>query len=544
MNIKLLKLVLVFAFIVQVLTLHGQNEKQPNIVILLADDLGWVDISCDKTNMDNGSNYHQTPNIDKLAEQGVSFTGMYACQNCAPSRAALLSGEYAPRTGMYNVNSLDRGDKNSLIKPIEQNTALRPDLVTLAEELKKSGYITAHFGKWHLGPMQEIETINGFDYSYSADGEEFKNLKGKTNHFFAEQNQAGEWRFNMYGDRLSRFAQPYSEDYIEKYLQPYANGNNPETLKGTPKHINEALADATQDFLANKRVELGSQDKPFFMYVAFHLVHVPVHPRQDLVEKYRNIESKDPRHTNVEYAAFVEQLDQVVARILDQFKDPNGDGDYKDDVSDNTVIFFLSDNGAPNNSRGKGISNNKPLRGYKGMQYDGGTRVPLIVCWPDHIKAGRINNEAIHVVDLYPTICDLAQVDKTALNNYTLDGESITPVLLGQSDSLKRKSIFFHFPGYLDTRSKPSTIIIEDFGADRFKLLYDYESMNYELYQLSNDISESDNLLEDNPSKSTLRIAEKMSQNMVLWLKDLKPAQMTYRQTNQLVPLPVKLNNL
>src|SRR6476646_5724046 len=143
------------------------SPKSPNIVILLADDLGWTDLAVNGTSLGNGSKYHQTPQLDRLARQGMTFSSMYVQQNCTPTRAALMSGEYAPRTRMFNVDSLDRGANDSVILPPEQTTILKPEAVTMAETLQSAGYFTAHFGKWHMGPVHLISKVHGFNITYS-----------------------------------------------------------------------------------------------------------------------------------------------------------------------------------------------------------------------------------------------------------------------------------------------------------------------------------------------------------------------------------------
>jgi len=512
------------------------NPKPPNIVILLADDLGWIDLATNETSLGNGSKYHQTPNLDKFAKQGISFSSMYFCQNCAPSRAALLSGQYAPRTRIYNVGSLGRGDENSVIKPISQTTELNPDIITIAETLQKSGYLTAHFGKCGVGSTDLLEKSHGFDISYSTKINKIE--KKLETGYYPMADEYGKLNYNMFGDmagsRMSLFTEPYTNLYVNRFLKPYANNNDPSMLIGTPKHLTDAMADATADFLCYERTEKG-KDKPFFMYVAFNQVHVPIEPRIDLQSKYERIKSTDPRNTDPKFAAFTEHLDQVCQRIIDQLKDPNGDGDTSDDISDNTIIIFTSDNGGPSIE----LTRNAPLRGNKGMQYDGGIRVPMIIRWPGKIRAGITNSEALHAIDLYPTLAELAGAELPDSKIYPLDGESFAPILLGKTDHLNRTALYGHFPGYMDSRSQPTTFIIKDIGKDRYKMYYFYESQTYELYKINEDIGESKNLLTERPSSNVLSIANDLRDGILGWLKKMNPEQMTYRSSGDLVPLPV-----
>lgn len=515
------------------------KHTPPNIVLLLADDLGWIDLATSGTSLGNNSKYHQTPNLDKLAEKGVSFSSMYVCQNCAPSRAALLSGQYAPHTRIYNVESLDRGNKNSLIKPISQTVELNPDIITIAETLQKAGYLTAHFGKCGVGSTALLENSHGFDVSYTTKINKVE--KKLQTGYYPRPDENGKLQFNMYGDmvgsRMSQFTEPYSALYINRFLKPYANSNDPSTLIGTPKHLTDAMADATSDFLGKEWTKRG-KNKPFFMYVAFNQVHVPIEPRPDLLAKYEKLKSNDPRNKDVEYASFTEHLDQVCQRIIDQLKDPNGDGDTSDDISGNTVIMFTSDNGGP----GKKINRNAPLRGSKGMQYDGGIRVPMIIQWPGKTIPGTTCSEALHAIDIYPTLAEIGGAKFPDPKLYPLDGESFAPILLGQKKHLNRDAIFGHFPGYMDSRSKPTTFIIRDFGDERYKMFYFYEPQIYELYKISTDIGESENLLAGKPSEKVLSVANNMRYGMLGWLKKMDPEQMTYRSSGQLVPLPIPIS--
>ncbi|MGM0377573.1 MAG: sulfatase-like hydrolase/transferase, partial [Bacteroidota bacterium] len=375
---------------------------------------------------------------------------------------------------------------------------------------------------------------HGFDISYSTSQ---TNISKKIETgYFPKKDENGNLQFSMYGDmvgsRTSQFAQPYTAEYIRKYLAPYANNNDPQVLIGTAKHLTDAMADATADFLANEKPRLGP-DNPFFMYVAFNQVHVPIEPRPDLLAKYEQIETKDHRHTNKKYAAFIEQLDQVCARIIDQLKDPNGDGDSSDDISKNTIIIFASDNGG----LGGKLSSNSPLRGHKGMQTEGGIRVPFIVYWPNHIQKGVQSKQILHAVDIYPTLAEIAGANLPSPKNHPLDGESFAPILFGKKSHLDRNGIFGHFPGYMDTRSVPSTYVIKSIDEDIYKMTYYYESKNYELYRISDDLGEANNLLEGEPKREVLSIAQPLRKDILKWLERMDPEPMTYRDSGAFVPV-------
>ena len=214
--------------------------QKPNIVLLLADDLGWTDLAVNQTSVGNGSKYHQTPQLDRLARQGMSFSSMYVQQNCTPTRAALMSGQCAPRTRMFNVDSLDRGAKDTVIVPPQQTTILKPEAVTMAETLQSAGYFTAHFGNWHMGPANLITKVHGFNISYSRgdaandDVDEAGRVLagGGVPNFFAHPGKNG-WVFGGYGGGMKPFADPYSAENIARNREPYANGNDPRILAGS-----------------------------------------------------------------------------------------------------------------------------------------------------------------------------------------------------------------------------------------------------------------------------------------------------------------------
>ena len=513
---------------------------KPNIVLLLADDLGWTDLAVSGTSLGNGSKYHQTPQLDRLAQQGMTFSSMYVQQNCTPTRAALMSGQYAPRTRMFNVDSLDRGDSNSVILPPQQTTILKPEAITMAETLQSAGYFTVHFGKWHMGPAHLISKVHGFNITYSRgdaandDADEAGRVLagGAVPNFFAHPGKNG-WVFGGYDGGMKPFSDPYTAEYVARNLQPYANGNDPRTLIGKPKHLTDAMADAVDDFLGVQWPKTG-KDKPFFMYVAFNQVHSPINPRPDMLAKYQKIDSTDPRHPRADYAAFVDHLDQVTGRILARLEDPNGDGDKSDSVVANTVVIFMSDNGGPS-----GATDNSPLRGFKGMHYDGGIRVPLMVRWPGVTKTGSTNTALLHAVDMYPTLSAIAGAKRPDPKAHPLDGESFAGVLRGSQAELRRKSIYWHFPGYMDDRAVPVTSVIKNLGADRYKLLYFYEPRRYELYKLSADIGEKHDLLEGTPGANVMATATDLRDDMLAWLAKMNPPAMKYRADGKQVPDPV-----
>jgi hypothetical protein len=321
---------------------------------------------------------------------------------------------------------------------------------------------------------------------------------------------------------------PYTQEYINKNLKPFANGNNPDLMLDKPKHFTDAIADCVIDQIA-----AANKDHPFCMWVSFHAIHSAIVSREDLYDKYSSRTALDSRHTNYKYAALTEQLDQTVGRILAALEDPDGDGDKSDSMVENTLVIFTSDNGGVG-----GTHYNTPLRGEKGMFHEGGIRVPMAVRYPGKISAGTVTQERVHVTDFLPTLADVAGAALPDSSEQMLDGESFAPVLFGVADTLKRSFIRWHFPGYLDTRLSPTTTVNGRVEGKVYKLHYYYEQQRYELYCITDDEVESNNLLSD-PTPEQLSIAGILRDEMVRWLTETNTYQMYYRADNRPVELPV-----
>lgn len=385
----------------------------------------------------NGNPYALTPNIDTLASEGMVFNNAYAnAPNCAPSRACLLSGQYTPRHGVYTVGSSDQGatgDKR--LVPTPNTEHLTESHITIGEALKTVGYITATMGKWHVG---DDPTTQGFDV----------NIAGGT-----EGNPGS-----------------------DGYFSPYNNLNNL-TNGPTGEYLTDRLTDEATGFIEDNK------DTTFFLYLPHYAVHTPIQGKQDKVTKY---ESLYPALSSswIKYLAMIESIDESVGRIVTKLKDLG--------LEENTVVIFTSDNGAI-----PSYTSLAPLRGNKGMFYEGGVREPFIAKWPGHIEAGTTCDVPIIGTDLYPTFLEMAGADKP--NNYDLDGESIIP-LLTQSGSLQREAIFWHSPIYLATayginerfRTTPSSAM----RMGPWKMIEFFETGNIELYNLDDDIGEENDLAE------------------------------------------------
>lgn len=515
------------------------NKKKPNIVFIFADDLGWTDISTGNTNKNNGSKIYETPVIDKLASQGMSFTNAYTNQNCAPSRAALISGQYATGADnqVYNVGSLKRQDKrtkgfpNVLIEPFKQKKVIAEDGINIFDVLKTKGYQTALVGKSH-GTPHPLKGDFGIDLPADIHHIIAAPINGKrTKSFYLALNSDKKgWTFNS--EFVDKYANPYDEEYINTILKPYKSQGNLTLLKGTPKHLTDAIGDFSVDYIKKN----ANAENPFFLYVPFHAVHSDVTGRKDLTQKYLKRGLK-PRIA--EYASMIELLDQNVGKINNALKDPNGDGKVDDDITNNTIFIFYSDNG--------GLFNNLPLKGKKGNLTEGGLRVPLIFRYPNVIPENTVTNQAVHCIDFLPTLADLVGVDVTSLKKKDgskpkYDGASFAKVLKGKANRISRENLFWHLPGYMDERFSPSTLMQKRIGNEYYKLFYFYETEEFEMYNITKDISEKRNILE-NPTSIEIEIALQMNADMLAWLKTNKAPTGTWLKNGEKVPYP-KLNGV
>ena len=415
---------------------------KPNVVLILADDLGYTDVGV------YGSKYYETPHIDRLAKEGIRFTNGYTCgPNCTPTRAALMSGQYGPRTGVYTVGGIDRFDWRSRpLRPVDNVTTLPPKTVTLAQSLKKAGYVTAQFGKWHLGERGDAHPARrGFDEAIVSAGQHF--------------------------------------DFRTDPKTDYPPGT----------YLADFLTDRAVDFVRR------SKDGPFFLYLCHFGVHSPYQAKPELIERFKKKPPAGGHHDPV-YAAMLYSVDESVGRVLATLEDLK--------LSENTLVIFTSDNGGVGGYVRDGIkkagdrTDNSPLRGGKGMLYEGGVRVPYLFRWPGTVAAGGTCEEPIISVDLYPTLLELAGGEPP--EGQPLDGASYLGLLKnGGKGRLERDAIYWHFPGYLGAgvgswRTTPAGAV----RAGEWKLHEFFEDGRIELYNLANDVGERKNLAGEMPEKA------------------------------------------
>ncbi len=411
-------------------------ESRPNILFIFLDDFGWRDTGF------MGSDFYETPHLDKLAAEGMIFTNAYSsAANCAPARACLLSGQYTPRHEIYNVGTGPRGNaKHRRLQHVPGTDTLDTKITTWAKALQDAGYATATMGKWHLSRDPKPY---GFDV----------NIGGT-----------------------------HSGGPPRGYYPPH--GKVP-GLENAPKdeYITDRLSDEAIQFIRDHR------EQPWLLYLTHFAVHTPLNAKRELVPKYE-AKPKGKLHDHVAMATMIQAVDDGVGRIQQTLADL--------DLEENTVIVFFSDNG------GYGPATDMaPLKGYKGTYYEGGIRVPLFVKWPGVVRAGQKSDEPVIGVDLFPTFCDIAGVSLP--KNQPVDGTSLVPLLKGQTEHLPKRGLFWHFPAYLQSyavwteqrdplfRSRPCSII--RYGD--WKLHQYFEDGGLELYNLRDDIGETQNLAED-----------------------------------------------
>jgi arylsulfatase A len=413
---------------------QAAEAKRPNIVFILIDDLGWADVGC------FGSKFYRTPNIDRLAKQGMRFTDAYAaCAVCSPTRASIMTGKYPARLHLtdYIPGEGDAPTQAMLVPKWRKFLPLEE--VTIAEALKPAGYTCASIGKWHLGGPEYYPEHQGFD-------------------------------LNVAGCDLG---------HPPSYFWPYKANNRsvPELSAGgrAGEYLTDRLTDAAERFIEQHRAG------PFFLYFAHYAVHTPLEAKPAVTAKYK---AKPPRgeQTNAVYAAMIESVDDSVGRILRQL-DALG-------IASNTVVVFMSDNGGlwPKST------SNAPLRAGKGYAYEGGIREPLIVKWPGATRPGTTCSVPVSSIDFFPTLLEMAGAKPPG----PVDGRSLVP-LLRQSGTIEREALFWHYPHYWGrNRVQPYGAV----RVGDWKLIELYEDMHVELYNLKDDLSEAHNLAKEKPEKA------------------------------------------
>jgi len=443
------------------------EDRRPNIVVILADDLGWSDLGC------YGADLHQTPHLDQLASESLRFTAAYAMPVCSPTRAALMTGQHAARLQMtiWSEGSLS-GPKN---RPLLQASALHSlphSHRTLAAYLQEAGYLTALVGKWHLGDADHYPETHGFDVNIGG------THWGAPHTFW--------WPYRGSG----RFGTEF------RYVPHLEFGQPGEYL--TDRLTDEALLVIDQ-----------AGDQPFFLYLSHHAPHTPIEAKPEDIEYFQTQIKTHHHHQNPVYAAMLKSLDESVGRILARIQQRG--------LEQNTIVVFLSDNGGFVGTDSKSgqtvpVTSNAPLRSGKGSCYEGGIRVPLIIRWPGVTEEGSLCDEPVIVMDLFPTL--LAAAGLVASPDMPCDGIDLRPLVASPATKLNRPALYFHYPHYYPTTTPVSAI-----RAGDWKLLEYFEDGQVELYNLRDDLAESTNLA---PQRS--EVADNLQKMLHAWREQVDAA--------------------
>ena len=434
-----------------------ETNQRPNIVFIMVDDLGWADLPI------YGNKFNEAPNITKLANEGIRFTNAYAAAPVSsPTRASVISGQYPARMGMVDFIPGHCRPYEEVIVPTNRTQYLPEEIITIGESLQQAGYTTGYFGKWHLGVEQKHHPLN----------------QG-----FLEAN-VGEGYYNV---RFKPAREQSSDKIMSKRLTEFGN-----------------------DFIEKNK------EKPFFLFLSHYDVHCRLDADMPIIEKYLRKPTVINYPCNAIYAAMIENVDKSVAGIMQKLK--------KLGIDNNTIIIFFSDNGGiTTENKYPGISeelmnmivpsksevypeqplryvvtSNVPLRSQKGTLFEGGIRVPLIIRWPEKIKAGIESNALVTSVDFYPTLLEITGASKPA--NQLMDGSSLLPIMTKNQYDPER-AIYWHYPVY--HHDVPSAAI----RKGSWKLIENLITGNIKLYDLKTDISETTDLAAVFPKKTKELVA-------------------------------------
>ncbi len=447
------------------------KESRPNIVFILADDLGWCDLGA------SGSTYYETPHIDRVAREGMKFTQAYAsCQVCSPTRASIMTGQDTPRHGITNYIGAASGEdwrkenRFDKVLPPDYEWGLKDDTITFATVLQDSGYKTFFAGKWHLGDGNAVPEKHGFDV-----------------------NKGG-----------------YTAGWPNSYFSPY---KNPELEDGPAgESLPLRLGQETAEFIESHA------DGPFLAYLSFYSVHIPLQTTEARWDKFRKkaLEQVKPekrfiwdRNLPVRqvqdhpvYAGVIEAMDDGVGLVLEAIE--------KAGCAENTIVIFTSDNGGVSSGDGY-ASSMLPLRGGKGRQWEGGIREPLFIRYPERIESGSTCDVPVISQDFYPTLVELAGC--TVPESQVIDGVSIAKLFDGDTGSdISGRDLFWHYPHYGNQGGDPSSMI----RSGDWKLISYHEDGHDELYNLVEDEGEQNDVASANPD----RVAE-LKARLDAWLKDV-----------------------
>ena len=466
------KIFLIASFFVLFSSNAQNSTKHPNVIFFLVDDFGWMDTSY------QGSQFYETPNIDKLAHESMRFNQAYAAHpRCVPSRFAMITGKYPAREGIPGKGGRDAGN-------------LQPSEFGIAKAFKEAGYATFFAGKWHLASDNVYPEDEGFDYNFGG-------------------GHAGA---------------------PKSYFYPYNSPKNDKSGNGKERNI-EGLDDAVEgeyltDHLTRKTVDFikENKDKPFFVYLSHYGVHTPFEGKKEIKNRYdeklkQNPVPEGPQYAtvgntgetklyqdNTTYAAMIQSIDESLGSLADLLKELN--------LDKNTIIVFTSDHGGLSN-RGNNrqvATSNLPLRAGKGHNYEGGIRIPMFIKWPGVTKENSTTDVVFTGTDYYPTLVEMANL-KPQPQQY-LDGVSFSDVLKGENEKNADRAVFWHSPMPRPTSTGDTSNTTVRKGD--YKLLDFYEDGYVELYNIAKDQGETNNLAESMPEKT-----KELQQLIIDWRKDV-----------------------
>ncbi len=450
----MLRTVLLCVFLACVTSLEALFAAPPNVVIFLADDLGWSDLGC------QGSLFYETPHLDRMAAAGMRFTNAYAaCPVCSPTRASMVTGRWPQRTGITDYIGAAQPaawKRPTALLPAPYAEQLALEETTLAEVLKRHGYATLHAGKWHLGGAAFWPEQHGYDLNFG-----------------------GIDRGGPYGGK--------------KYFSPYDNPRLTDGPEG--EHIAERLATECGKFIEANR------ERPFFVSFCFYDVHTPLMTKPELQQKYQAKRTSDAARDianwplegerpvrqvqdHAVYAGMVETMDGAAGIVLNKLAELR--------LEEETLVIFTSDNGGLSTSEGSPTSN-LPLRGGKGWMYEGGIRVPFLARWKGVIEPGQVSDRIVVTPDVFATVIAATGIDPVASAQ---DSISFLPTLQGHTQP-PRPAACWHYPHYGNQGGFPSAAVREG----DFKLIENYETRTLSLFNVTNDVGETHDLATEQPAK-------------------------------------------
>ncbi len=411
---------------------------RPNIILILVDDMGWADVAC------NGSTFYETPNIDRLAAGGMRFLQAYAASPvCSPTRASILTGRHPARLHLTDFLKGRRSPPEAPVLPAEYLDQLPLEEITLAEALRPAGYSTASIGKWHLGGEAFYPEKQGFDV-------------------------------NVAGTHLGS---PPS------YFWPYERGMAKLPLTGGKEgeYLTDRLTSEAVKFIESRK------DVPFFLYLPYYAVHIPIQARPDLLKKYQTKAASRPispkTQGNADYAAMVEAVDEGVGRVMETLR--------RLQIDRRTLVVFTSDNGGLSTPEGPltPATTNAPLRAGKGYLYEGGLRVPLIFRWPGRVPPGSQCGMPVISTDLFPSLVEAAGLKMEGKARHPLDGVSLLPVLRDPAALFDHPALYWHYPHFSNQGGRPGSAV----RVGDWKLIESLERDAVELFNLQEDPGETTN---------------------------------------------------